>query len=308
MSIQRRDFLKAALGGSFAAAAGAQPGLAAAKDHAMPPEALGILYDSNLCIGCQACMTACKQANDMPVEFSGQQRIWDNPLDLSAKTLNIIKMYEDGETTAFVKRQCLHCLEPGCASACPVSALEKDPKTGIVTYDKNACIGCRYCQVACPYNVPKFEWDNPFPQIRKCELCHHLLAEDRYAACCESCPTGASLFGPVKDLRQEAVRRLNMEPGRYYDFPVNHISTGATQAHKAEPYVPTIYGADELGGTQVMLLSGVDFSTLGLPEVRAKSYVSDLESLSSKLYSYMLLPAAVFGGLLYVAKKNSDHE
>ncbi len=308
MSIQRRDFLKAALGGSLAAAAGAQPGLAAAKKHAMPPEALGILYDSNLCIGCQACMTACKQANDMPVEFSGQQRIWDNPLDLSAKTLNIIKMYEGEETTAFVKRQCLHCLEPGCASACPVSALEKDPTTGIVTYDKKACIGCRYCQVACPYNVPKFEWDNPFPQIRKCELCHHLLAEDRYAACCESCPTGASLFGPVKDLRQEAERRLNMKPGRYYDFPVNHISTGKTQTHKAEAYVPTIYGADELGGTQVMLLSGVEFSTLGLPEVRAKSYVSDLESLSSKLYSYMLLPAAVFGGLLYVAKKNSDHE
>jgi Fe-S-cluster-containing dehydrogenase component len=217
-------------------------------------------------------------------------------------------MYDAGDTPAFVKRHCLHCLEPGCASACPVSALEKDPKTGIVTYDKNACIGCRYCQVACPYNVPKFEWDNPFPQIRKCELCHHLLAEDRYAACCESCPTGASLFGPVKDLRQEAERRLNMEPGRYYDFPVNHISRGATQAHKAEPYVPTIYGADELGGTQVMLLSGVDFSTLGLPEVRTKSYVSDLESLSSKLYSYMLLPAAVFGGLLYVAKKNRDHE
>ena len=201
MSIKRRDFLKAAVGSSLTVAAGAQPGLAASKGGEVSPDALGILYDSNLCIGCQACMTACKQANDMPVEHSGGQTYWDNPLDLSAKTLNIIKMYNGGDKPAFVKRQCLHCLEPACASACPVSALEKDPRTGIVTYDKDACIGCRYCQIACPYNVPKFEWDNPFPQIRKCELCHHLLAEDRYAACCEACPTGASLYGPVTKLR-----------------------------------------------------------------------------------------------------------
>ncbi|MCF8105080.1 MAG: hydrogenase 2 operon protein HybA [Desulfohalobiaceae bacterium] len=308
MSIKRRDFLKTAAGSSLALAAGIRSGPAEAKEQRLSPEAVGILYDSNLCIGCQACMTACKQANDMPVEPGDQEDIWDRPLDLSATTLNIIKMYDGGETPAFVKRQCLHCLEPACVTACPVSALEKDQRTGVVTYDKKACIGCRYCQIVCPYNVPKFEWDDPFPQIRKCQFCDHLFDQGRYSACCESCPTGASLFGPFRDLKQEAERRLQMEPGRYYEFPVNHIGTGKTQTHKAEPYVREIYGAEELGGTQVLLLSGVDFTKLGLPKVRNKSYVSDVESISSTLYSYMLLPAAVFGGLLYVSKRNGKHE
>ena len=99
-----------------------------------------------------------------------------------------------------------------------------------------------------------------------------------------------------------------MKPGTSYAFPVNHIGTGKTQTHTVEAYVPRIYGAKELGGTQVMLLSGVDFTKLGLPDLRAQSYVSVLEGISSTLYSYMLLPAAVFGGLLYVAKRNGDHE
>ncbi|MCF8038325.1 MAG: hydrogenase 2 operon protein HybA, partial [Desulfohalobiaceae bacterium] len=281
MSIKRRDFLKTAAGSSLALAAGVRPGPAVAKEQRLSPEAVGILYDANLCIGCQACMTACKKANDMPVESSGQENTWDRPLDLSASTLNIIKMYDGGEKPAFVKRHCMHCLEPACVTACPVSALVKDPRTGVVTYDKKACIGCRYCQIVCPYNVPKFEWDDPFPQIRKCQFCDHLFEQGRYSACCESCPTGASLFGPFRDLKQEAERRLQMEPGRYYEFPVNHIGTGKTQTHKSVPYVRKIYGAEELGGSQVMLLSGVDYSKLGLPEVRKKSYVSDVESISS---------------------------
>jgi Fe-S-cluster-containing dehydrogenase component len=308
MSIKRRDFLKTAAGSSLLLAAGTSTAWGASAQDELPPKALGILYDSNLCIGCQACMTACKRANDMPAEHSGPNSIWDNPLDLSAKTLNIIKMYTSGEEQAFVKRQCMHCLEPACAAACPVSALRKDPETGVVTYDKDACIGCRYCQIACPYNVPKFEWDDPFPQIQKCQLCDHLYDQGRYAACCEACPTGASLFGPVKDLQEEAQRRLLMEPGRYYEFPVNHIQKGSAVRHRAKAYVDHIYGAQELGGTQVMLLAGTDFQNLGLPELKATSYVRDLEGISKGLYKYMLYPVAALGGLLYVVKKRGGHD
>ena len=308
MSIKRRDFLKAAAGSGLLLAAGSQPALASSAGTELPPEALGILYDSNLCIGCQACMTACKKANDMPAEHTGVNSMWDNPIDLSAKTLNIIKMYREGEEFAFVKRQCLHCLEPSCAAACPVSALTKDPTTGVVTYNKDACIGCRYCQVACPYNVPKFEWDDPFPQIVKCQLCDHRYDQGHYAACCEACPTGASLFGPVRLLKEEARRRLMMTPGQECEFPVNHIEKGGTTSHRAREYVNHIYGEEELGGTQVMLLAGTDFQKLGLPKVKKTSYVSDMEGISKGLYTYMLFPVAAFGGLFSLVKIHSDLE
>ena len=307
MSIHRRDFLKSAVGSGLLLAAGATTSQAAVQEPDLPPQALGILYDSNLCIGCQACMKACKKANDMPPEHAGVNQTWDNPLDLSAKTLNIIKMYQHGNQVAFIKRQCLHCLEPSCAAACPVSALRKDPQTGVVTYNKDACIGCRYCQVACPYNVPKFEWDDPFPQIQKCQLCDHLYEQGRYAACCEACPTGASLFGPVDKLMEEAKRRLLMQPGHFYEFPLNHIEKGSSTRHRAKTYIDHIYGAEELGGTQVMFLAGTDFQKLGLPEVKKTSYVSELEGISKGLYKYLFYPAVALGGLLYVVNKRDDH-
>jgi hypothetical protein len=89
---------------------------------------------------------------------------------------------------------------------------------------------------------------------------------------------------------------------------VNHIHNGTRQTHKARPYIPKIYGVNELGGAQVMLMSGVDFDKLGLPDLREKSYVSTVDAISKSLYSYMILPAAVFGGLLYAAKRNQDHD
>jgi Fe-S-cluster-containing dehydrogenase component len=308
MTIKRRNFLKAAAGGSILLATGSSPVFGAAPVHKLSPDALGILYDSNLCIGCQACVYACKRANDMPVEHTGPYRVWDNPLDLSAKTLNVIKMHTEGDDFAFIKRHCMHCLEPACVNACPVSALQKDAKSGVVTYDKHACIGCRYCQIVCPYNVPKFEWNDPFPQIRKCQLCDHLFEQGGYSACCESCPTGASLFGPVQELRKEARRRLRMTPGKRYEFPLNHITKGGTTTHVAEPYQDDIYALEELGGSQCMILAGTNFQKLGLPELRKKSYVSDLAGVSKGLYKYMLLPIAAFGGLLYLVKKRDDHE
>jgi len=310
MEIRRRNFLKTALGGGLllaTGAAGVNSATASTPKH-LPPHAVGILYDSNLCIGCQACMSACKDANDMPPEFSGEQKTWDSPIDLSAKTLNIIKMHKEGGQISFVKRQCMHCLEPACVNACPVSAMQKDKKTGIVTYNKDACIGCRYCQIACPYNIPKFEWDKPFPQIQKCQLCEHLIEQGDYPACCKACPTGASLFGPVKELKKEARRRLRMKPGKTYAFPVNHIEKDKTLTHKAKKYLQHIYGEEELGGSQCLILAGTDFQKLGLPDLRKRSYVSDLHAISQGLYKYMLYPVAAFAGLLYLAKRKEDRE
>ena len=119
-------------------------------------------------------MAACKEYNNLPPDHYDPNSIWDDPVDLSAKTVNIVKLYNNGTGQvkdreingySFVRRFCMHCVDPSCISACPVSALTKDPNTGVVKYNKDVCIGCRYCQIACPYNVPKFQWDQAFPQI-----------------------------------------------------------------------------------------------------------------------------------------------
>jgi Fe-S-cluster-containing dehydrogenase component len=312
MKIKRRDFLKGAAGCGVLTAVG-QPAFAEARTKERLPGAVGFLYDSTLCIGCQACMVGCKKANNMPVESSDLLPIWEDPRDLSAKTLNIIKKYESGtgqikdqemDGFAFVKRQCMHCVDPGCVSACPVSAMRKNPDNGIVTYNKDACIGCRYCQIACPFNIPKFQWDSAFPQIVKCELCSHLLPKGEIAACCSSCPTGASLYGPTDQLLAEANRRLQMEPGQYYDFPVSSIDSGKTYLQKAKQYAPQIYGENEVGGTQVLMLSGVSFDMLGMPELPDKSYASTGEGIQHALYKGMIAPAILLAGLFYFVNRS----
>ena len=315
MEIKRRDFLKGLAGSAVLAMA--SPAMAVSSEKSRLPDALGILYDSTLCVGCQVCMVACKRANNMPIEFSGPQQQWDNPVDLSSKTLNIIKVYENGthkikdrevDGYAFIKRHCMHCVDPACVSACPASAMTKDAKTGVVSYNKNACIGCRYCQVACPFDIPKFEWDNPFPKIVKCQLCDHLLVKGQISACCSACPTGASLFGPVKDLAIEAERRQNMTPGKYYEFPVADISSNEIQVHKAQKYIPKVYGKNDGGGTQVLMLAGVPFNKLGLPMLPDRSYTAIAENIQHTLYKGMILPIVAFGGLIYLVKRTDKNK
>lgn len=316
MKMKRRDFLKCAAASSLLLSLESRPA-AARTVVALPPDALGILYDSTLCIGCNACMTACKDANAMEPEFSGDQRIWDNPQDLSANTLNIIKKFSDGTGEkkdraqngyAFIKRQCLHCVDPSCATACPVSALKKDERTGIVTYDKNVCIGCRYCQVACPYNIPKFQWSDPYPEIVKCQLCSHLIARGGFSACCAVCPTGASLFGPVEGLMEEGRRRLQMKPGRRYEYPVASLDSGQFHTVQAPTYIRQIYGQDELGGTQVMYMAAVPFDKLGMPPFPKESFVSMASGIQYAIYKGMVYPIVVLAGLIYMVKKQGKEE
>ncbi|MDP3616532.1 MAG: 4Fe-4S dicluster domain-containing protein, partial [Rhodoferax sp.] len=165
----RRDFLKGVLASSAAVTAAVVSPPACARDTlSRPAEGLGLLYDATLCIGCKACVAACKEANNNPPEFSTADQLWDTPLDTSGYTFNLIKMYRNGtmETKdaevngfAFMKTSCMHCADPSCVSACPVSAMTKDPVTGIVAYEASACVGCRYCVVACPFGIPKYQYD-----------------------------------------------------------------------------------------------------------------------------------------------------
>ena len=316
MKLKRRDFLKLSAGSGLLMAANGPTAALARAEKALPPEAVGILYDSTLCIGCQACMAGCKDANEMPLESQDPLKRWDNPPDLSASTLNIIKRYADGNATvkdqeqngyAFIKRQCLHCADPACVTACPVSALRKDSQSGVVSYNKDACIGCRYCQIACPFNVPKFQWHSATPEIVKCQLCDHLMKKGKYANCCATCPTGASLFGPVAGLMLEAKRRLSLEPGVDADFPLNRIdsSPARTTSHKVGHYIQHLYGENEVGGTQVMFLAGVPFTKLGLPTLPDESFAGLDGGIQSAIFKGTVYPLALLGALVYMVRRSA---
>ncbi|MDO8789500.1 MAG: hydrogenase 2 operon protein HybA [Sulfuritalea sp.] len=311
----RREFLKGVLasGAAATACAAAVPALAR-ETRPRPPEALGLLYDATLCVGCKACVAACKAANDNPPEFSTVDHLWDTPLDTSGHTFNLIKMYRNGtmevkdqETNgyAFMKTSCMHCGDPSCVSACPVSAMTKDPVTGVVGYNADKCIGCRYCVVACPFGIPKYQYDSPTGRIGKCELCRHRYKDGHYSACAEVCPTGATLYGKTSDLLIEAKRRIALKPGQPARFPRGKLG-GPDQSYEtpAGKYLQHVYGEKEYGGTQVLKLSGVNFAKVGMPDLPPDAAAALSETIQHNLYGNLIMPFAVLGVMTYVAKRN----
>ena len=189
----------------------------------------GILFDANLCVGCGACMEACRAENGLPESDETEG------LKLSATDYCVVEEVGD----VYLRRMCMHCLEPSCASACPVGALHKT-SLGPVEYDFEKCIWCRYCMVACPFSVPRYEWNSVTPRVRKCQLCPHRLSKGLPTACSEACPAEATVSGERSELLAEAWRRISEDP---------------------DSYAPRVYGTTEAGGTSVLVI--------GPPEVMA---------------------------------------
>jgi Fe-S-cluster-containing dehydrogenase component len=161
VSLTRRELLGNLARGSVVAAAGAAMGGAVKASSAAPqarPDAVAMLYDTTVCIGCKACVGACTIANGLVPDTSLSGGLWQMPLDLNPHTKNIIQLYQsaDGEQESFIKRQCMHCIDPACVAGCPFGALYKGEK-GIVSWEGSRCIGCRYCEISCPFDVPRFE-------------------------------------------------------------------------------------------------------------------------------------------------------
>jgi len=255
------------------------------------PEAVGMLYDTTLCIGCKACVTACTETNGLEPDTVLSNGLWQMPMDLNAQTANIIKLYKGGEdeNDAYVKRQCMHCVDPACVAACPFKALEKDEESGIVMWEASQCIGCRYCEVACPFEVPKFEWENFNPRIVKCQLCDHRLPEGKEPACCEVCPTDAVIFGKREDLLNEAKERIAKNPNIFHE--------------------QRVYGEHDGGGTQVLYLSHVPFSAIGLPTLPQKSIAYYGTWVHGIIYKWLLLPLIVYAIIAGVVRKRwLEHE
>lgn len=279
MSMDRRTLLT----GLAVAGAGAAAGSASAsttETAKAPADAVGMLYDATRCIGCRACVTACKSANKLP------GNLYDPPNDLNGTTKNIIKKYEADGEESFMKAQCMHCVDPACVRACMVGAYKKR-EYGIVTWDGGRCIGCRYCQVACPYTIPKFQWDEAFPKVVKCELCNHLLAGGGQPGCCAACPTGAVIFGKYPDLLADAHARIESEPDRYWP--------------KGDP---KIFGEADGGGTQVLYLAGLDFEKLGLPKLGDDPAGEIAQKVQHGVYQGFIAPVALYAVLGAVVWRN----
>ena len=149
-----------------------------------------ILTDLSKCIGCGACALACEEINGLPPQ--------EKPTKLSHDAWTALESHGGVN----VRRQCMHCLDPACVSVCPVTALQKTPK-GPVIYDETRCIGCRYCMLACPYGIPRYDWDRNTPLVQKCKMCDPLLQEGRQPACVEACPALARTFGDLDDPNSE---------------------------------------------------------------------------------------------------------
>lgn len=288
MNSDRRSFFK-----NIAAAAAVTviPTAAIAREKkTAPADAVGLLYDATLCIGCKACVVACKDANNMPPDTSGYGRgLYDAPDSLNQYTKNVIQLYKDGDETSYAKKQCMHCIDPACVGACMLGALKKG-KFGVVSYDVSKCVGCRYCETVCPFNVPKFEWAKKAPKIVKCELCKDRLAEGKEPACTEVCPRKAVIFGRYTDLLDEAHRRLKATPNKY---------------------VQKVYGEHDLGGTQVLYLSHVDFEKIGFRFQQSESVPHLQQSVTHGVYKGFAGPVALYallGAVIFRNRGRSEKE
>ncbi len=222
---------------------------------------VGLLFDATRCIACGACTSACKEQNKLPGPVEPE------PTAYTWTTVNTLEGLN-------VRRLCMHCLVPTCVSVCPVGALVKTAE-GPVVYDAKKCMGCRYCMMACPFQVPKYQWDRPVPVVGKCIMCTDRVKEGKPTACAEVCPESATVFGTREELVREARSRINKNPGGYLDH---------------------IYGLGEAGGTGVLLLSSVSFDKIG--------YKSDLPQDPPAMRTWQVLSnipdfVGVWGVFLY---------
>lgn len=196
-----------------------------------------ILTDITKCIGCMECVAACKKTHNLP---SDVPRIWQKNDGLSSENWTSIITKPDSH---YIRKQCRHCLEPACASVCPVGALHKT-EIGAVVYDSNKCLGCRYCMMACPYGIPRYEWDKAVPYVEKCILCYDRIIKGEQPACTEACPQKATIFGERRELLKIAHKRIKENPGKY---------------------INKVWGEHEIGGTSVLYLSDINLDFLSYP-------------------------------------------
>ena len=249
VELSRRRFLGAITVIGGAALVGSCPTAADSKEFEGWPDSFGCLTDLSACVGCRSCEAACNKQNNLPapkVAFDDKAVFSElrRPTTSAYTVVNQYKNLKDPDKPVYRKIQCNHCLEPGCATACPIHAYSKTPQ-GAVLYNENLCFGCRYCMNACPFYVPAFDYESALePKIVKCNMCYDRVKKGGIPACADACPVGAIIFGKRNELLSIAREKIAKQPDRY----INHI-----------------YGEHEVGGTSWMYISNVPFEQLGFP-------------------------------------------
>jgi Fe-S-cluster-containing dehydrogenase component len=236
--VDRRQFFIA----SATVAAGGIPNVNIKADGAKEPkEFTGVLVDTTRCIGCRSCEVACSLAHDNFVPDIKSDNALASIRDTTEKQWTVVNRFKTAKGEIFVKKQCLHCWQPACAAACLVNAMLKT-REGPVTWNGDKCMGCRFCMISCPFDIPKFEYFGWNPKIQKCNMCYERLLEGKKPACVESCPADALMFGPKREVMEIARHRIYSHPDKY---------------------VHQIYGEHEAGGTGWLYLSAAPFEQIG---------------------------------------------
>jgi Fe-S-cluster-containing dehydrogenase component len=237
--MDRRDFI------SFAGAVGSSliTGTAAAEcpDRSQQQEFVGVLCDVTRCIGCRSCEIACAEAHGLPVPEPATDGALESSRETSPERWTVVNRYETDAGPVYVKKQCMHCWQPACTTACLTNAMLKTHE-GPVIWREDKCMGCRYCMVSCPFGIPKFEYHATNPRIQKCIMCWDRLQRGEIPACVAACPVDALMFGGRRQLMEIARVRIYNHPDDYH--------------HQ-------IYGEHEVGGTGWLYLSPVPFDQLG---------------------------------------------
>ena len=249
MSISRRKFLSIVGAAGMTATVGKTSQAATNKHFKGYPNSTGVLHDTVRCIGCRRCEAACNKVNELPAPDKPFEdlSVLEQKRRTTSKSYTVVNQTQgsDSSKKTFIKKQCNHCLEPACASVCFVAAFTKTPE-GAVTYNPSVCVGCRYCMVACPFEIPAYEYDQAYsPRIMKCTMCYPRIKKGLLPGCVQACPTEALTYGKRDDLLKIARNRIQTHPDQYIDH---------------------IYGEKEMGGTSWLYLAGVPFSQLGLRE------------------------------------------
>ena len=234
---------------------------------------VGILVEVTRCTGCNKCVDACVTANHLgdPTYIPQQE-----PDGLSAQRWLAITESPEG---GFVRKSCRHCLSAACVSACPVGAMYRSPE-GIVLYNGGKCMGCRYCMMACPFGIPRYEWDSAAPLVGKCSLCYERLKEGKLPACVETCPEQVLTFGERDELLALAHERIAQSPGAY---------------------LPKVFGEFEAGGTALMYITNVPLDFLGFNGATGEEAYPELTwEWLEKFPAVTLGTAALMTGLFWI--------
>ena len=152
---------------------------------------IGILFDQSRCVGCHACVVACKDWHDIP----------PGPVSWLRVTAHEKGCFPELALSYFFS-PCFHCADPACAESCPENAIEKRTDDGIVIVNQGACTGCKLCLDSCPYDAPQFD-DSVEAKMQKCDFCLERWMENKKPICVQACPVRALDAGPIDELESK---------------------------------------------------------------------------------------------------------